>query len=80
MVYLPLFSSNTELMTMIAVEYYALGEYNTSLQMAGHILLQIPAEEKSTLESVAPKQVILHAYLKFKQLFILFVVPMVCRK
>lgn len=44
-------------MTMIAVEYYTLAEYAISLQIAGHILFQIPAEDKSTLESVAPKQV-----------------------
>lgn len=44
-------------MTMIAVEYFALGEYSTSLQIAGHTLLQIPSEDKSTLESIAPKQV-----------------------
>ena len=46
-----------ELMTMIAVEYYTLGEYATSLQISGQTLSHIPSDEKYTLESVARKQV-----------------------
>ena len=50
---------------MISVEYYTLEEYATSLQMAGHSLLQIPSEDKSTLESVPPKQVSKHYFSFF---------------
>jgi hypothetical protein len=63
---------------MIAVEYYALGEYGTSLQMAGQSLLQIPSEEKSTLESVAPKQVYLSPPLSSCLLLIQILVSVVC--
>jgi hypothetical protein len=59
------YSSNTELMTMIAVAYHTLGEYGTSLQMASHTLTQIPSEDVSTLETVAPKQVNTPSYFLF---------------
>lgn len=57
-------SSNMELMTMIAVEYHSLGEYGTSLQIAGQAIFQNLADDKN-IESVAPKQVCREWYVDY---------------